>query len=278
MRLPSTLPFRAAGLWLALAAAPSAAPSAAWQAPPPAGMARVGGGTYSPLYRDADGNGDIAVAPFYLDRTAVTNADFLAFVRANPQWRRSRARRLFAEEGYLGHWAGDLAPGSAAVARQPVVNVSWFAATAYARWRGHRLPTVAEWEVAAMAGRRDADGRGEADFDRRIAAWYGRPRPAVLPAVGQTPANHWGIRDLHGLVFEWTADFNSALASSDSRRAGDADTGAFCGAGAVGAGDVDDYAAFLRFAYRGGLQARYVVPNLGFRTALGVVDPARGTR
>jgi sulfatase modifying factor 1 len=268
MRPRPSSPFRPAGLWLALAVL-AAAPAGARQAPPPAGMARVAGGTYSPLYRDADGEGDIAVAPFYLDRTAVTNGDFLAFVRANPQWRRSRARRLFAEEGYLAHWAGDLAPGGAGVARQPVVNVSWFAATAYARWRGRRLPTVAEWEVAAMAGLHGPDGRREPAHLRRIAAWYGRPRPAVLPAVAQTPANHWGVRDLHGLVFEWTADFNSALASSDSRRAGDADTGAFCGAGAVGAGDFEDYAAFLRSAYRGGLRARYVVPNLGFRTALG---------
>ncbi len=232
-----------------------------------AGLGRGGGGVYVPLYRTATGGGETRVAAFYLDETPVTNAEYLAFVRANPMWRRSRARRLFADEGYLAHWRDDLDAGGGAAAHRPVVNVSWFAAQAYARWAGRRLPTTAEWEHAAAAGLRGPDGRREADYTQRIRAMSSRPTPAVLPDVGRTPANYWGVRDLCGLVFEWTADFNASMVTADSRRSGDANSGAFCGAGAVGAGDFEDYAAFLRYGYRGGLQGRYTVPNLGFRTA-----------
>ena len=226
----------------------------------PEGMARVGGGLYTPLYL-TPGGAAVPVRPFYLDRMPVTNADFLAFVRANPEWRRSRARALFVDEGYLAHWAGDLELGDAALARRPVVNVSWFAAEAYARWRGHRLPTTAEWEFAAF-------GRPSEALNARVRAWYSRPTPLVLAEVGRTPANAWGVRDLVGLVWEWTADFNNTPVVADSRGGRETTSGAFCGAGAVGAGDFRDYAAFLRFGYRAGLQARYTVPNLGFRTAL----------
>lgn len=233
---------------------------------PPAGMALVRGGTYQPLYQTATGTGRVAVDAFHLGVAPVTNAEFLAFVRANPDWRRSRVRPIFAEAGYLRHWAGDLDLGDAPP-RSPVVNVSWFAARAYADWRGARLPTTDEWEYAASASATRPDGRADPAFRQTILARYSRPTPNPLPAVGRGPANYWGVRDLHGLVWEWTADFTSALVTADSRTNRDANRRRFCAAGAVGASDFEDYAAFLRFGFRGGLEARYVVPNLGFRLA-----------
>ncbi len=233
----------------------------------PVGMVLVRSGSYTPIFRSETEPARVRVPAFYLDATPVTNADFLAFVRAHPAWQRGRARALFVDDAYLRHWPAALvlAPGQA---QQPVVNVSWFAAMAYARWAGKRLPSVAEWERAAAAGTNGPDGRREAAYTRRILAWYSRPTPAVLPRVGATPRNYWGAQDLHGLVWEWTADFNSALMSTDSRAAGDPDGRLFCGAGATAATDALDYAAFLRSAYRAGLEAKYAVPNLGFRLAL----------
>lgn len=229
-------------------------------------MATVQGGTFRPLYRTATGEAEVEVADFRLAVRPVTNADYLAFARATPDWRRSAVRPLFAEDGYLVHWAGDLDLGDAPP-QAPVVNVSWFAARAYAAWVGARLPTTDEWELAASASATRADGRDDPAWRATILERYSRPTPSPLPDVGLGEPNVWGVRDLHGLVWEWTDDVASALVTADSRQSRDADSRRFCAAGAVGASDVEDYAAFLRYGFRGGLEARYAVPNLGFRIA-----------
>jgi len=233
---------------------------------PEPGMVLVPGGKYAPLYRGEKDAKEIAVASFQLDERPVTNGEFLAFVRENPKWQRAQVKRLFADERYLAHWAGDLDPGNAD-ATQPVTNVSWFAAKAFAAARGRRLPTTAEWEFAAGAGFTSADGANDLEFQKAIARWYGTPSPAVLPAAGSGRANVFGIRDLHGLVWEWTSDFNSALVTGDARGDTGLDRQLFCGSGSVGAKDTGNYAAFMRFGMRSSLKAAYTVHNLGFRTA-----------
>src|SRR5262249_18639144 len=134
------------------------------------------------------------VRPFLLDRRPVTNADFLEFVRARPEWRRSHVSRLFADQAYLRHWRGDLDPGPQAPAGSPVVYVSWFAARAFAAAHGGRLPTVAEWELAAAADATRKDASRDPKFLERLRDAYARPAAAILPAVGG-PANAWGVQD-----------------------------------------------------------------------------------
>lgn len=248
---------------------------------------RIAGGLYRPLYRqpvpgtsrDTVRRQTVAVrvVPFELDRTPVTNADYLAFVRAHPEWRRSRVSRLFADETYLVHWRGDLDPGPRAPAESPVVHVSWFAARAYAAAHGARLPTIAEWELAAAADEKRTDATRDPAFLEKVREWYARPAVSVLPAVGQGPPNAWGVQDLNGLVWEWTLDWNSALVSGESRADASLERSLYCGAGASGAADFADYAAFMRFAYRASLEARYTTAQLGFRTARssGVAEESR---
>ena len=236
--------------------------------PAPAGMALIPAGEYAPLLRMKDEPERTAVAAFWLDIRPVTNAEFLEFVRAHPQWQRSRIGPLFGDRGYLGDWAGDLELGPAAPAEAPVVRISWFAARAYAKAAGKRLPTTAEWERAALAGFTSPVGATEPGFSQALLAWLMRPSPSPLPAAGSGPPNFFGVRDLHGLVWEWVDDFNTAMTTGESR----ADTGLernlFCGAGAAGARDLTDYPAFMRIGLRSSLQANYAVPNLGFRCAL----------
>lgn len=246
--------------------------------PPVAGaaddMVRVDGGRYRPLYRQPV-RGDTAqrrvvtvpVAPFDISRRPVTNAEYLEFVRAHPEWRRSKVSRLFAEESYLRHWRGDLDLGPGAPPSSPVVHVSWFAARAYSAAQGGRLPTVAEWELAAAADETRRDATGDPAFLERVRHWYAQPSPQVLPAVGRGVRNVWGVEDLHGLVWEWTLDFNSALVSGESRGDASLERSMFCGSGATTAADFSDYAAFMRYAYRASLEARYTTAGLGFRTA-----------
>ena len=72
---------------------------------------------------------------------------------------------------------------------------------------------------------------------------------------------------MHGLVWEWTADFNSVFVSGDNRRGGDKQTNLFCGAGAENSTDRANYAAYVRYALRSSLQAKFTSENLGFRCA-----------
>ena len=116
-----------------------------------AGMVLIVGGVFRPLFGSPTDPKEVPVAPFGLDALPVTIGDYLEFVRANPAWQRSRVKRLFADASYLKNWVGDLDPGTNAPTAAPVTFVSWFAARAYAQWKGKRLPTTAEWELAAAA-------------------------------------------------------------------------------------------------------------------------------
>jgi formylglycine-generating enzyme required for sulfatase activity len=228
-----------------------------------AGMVRVPGGRYAPFY-PVKGERPTDVAPFLLDALPVTNAQFLDFVRAHPEWRRSNVSPLFAESAYLASWAGDLDLGDEAGPDAPVTFVSWFAADAYCRAAAKRLPTEAEWELAAAPPASDPSERAETE--RRILAFYARPR-GPLPRVGSTPANAYGVRDLHGVVWEWVEDFNASIAPSDSRSDRDRALEQFCGGSAVGAADAKRYTTFMRVAFRSSLEATYALHHLGFRCA-----------
>lgn len=236
-------------------------------APDMEGMAFIPGGAYEPLFASITDTGSVAVEPFYLDTHPVTNAEYLAFVRANPEWQRSRVKPIFVDDQYLKHWSSDLEFGPDSLADKPVVNVSWFSAMAYAEWKGKRLPTSAEWELAASAGASTPEGKDDPAYRENILNWYSTAGSGSLNDVGSTALNYWGVYDLHGLVWEWVADFNSALVTGESRNNGDLDMKLFCGSGSVGAGQFDDYTAFVRFAFRSGLEGNYTVSNLGFRCA-----------
>ena len=229
-------------------------------------MVRIPAGIYVPLLRTEKDPATVPVAAFLLDERSVTNAEFLAFVTAESKWRRSQASPLFADSSYLAQWTGDLELGPGAPPASPVVRISWFAARAYARWVGKRLPTTAEWEFAA-AGYTRADGRNDREFTRDLYAWLARPVPDVLPAASHGRPNLYGVRDLHGLVWEWVEDFNSAMVTGESRADSGLERNLFCGAGSVGAKDTTDYAAFMRQALRSSLTANNTTTSLGFRCA-----------
>ncbi len=244
----------------------------AWAAPPE-GMVALAQGQYQPLFREPE---DLAhVSAFYLDRYAVTNVQYLAFASANPRWRRSHVSRLFADPSYLQHWRDDLSPAEEPTeTKRPVTHVSWFAARAYCQWRQKRLPTTAEWEYAAQASTTHPDGRSDPSFLSRILEWYARPNPPHPPPLGSGGANYWGVYDLHGVIWEWVADFQTALVTGESRGDSGLERNLFCGAGSTGVAETErvNYPAFMRYAYRSSLQGAYAVANLGFRCATDVEE------
>lgn len=229
-------------------------------------MVAIPAGEYRPQYgSDA---GPVTVAAFRIDVYPVTNRDFLEFLRSHPNWQRAKVPPLFADEAYLSHWQDDLTPGPLAPPQAPVTNVSWFAASAYCRAQGQRLPTMDEWERVAAAGIDSPQPVDRVAFNRRILDWYAEPTRLPLPEVGYSFENHWGVWDLHGLVWEWVSDFNALMTTGASRKdSGGIDRQLFCAAGSVGSADLGDYAAFMRYAMRGSARARYAMQNMGFRCA-----------
>ena len=224
-------------------------------------IVEIRGGEFIPLYGTKT---EVPVKDFKMDVYPVTNVEFLKFVEENPRWRKSQVKKLFADENYLRGWSDDLELAEGMLPDSPVTNVSWFAAKNYCECQGKRLPTVDEWEYVAMANEAIPDARTEKSYNQYILSWYETPN-TFDNKIGSTFQNYWGVYDLHGLVWEWTADFNSVMIGGESRKDSTGDNNLFCGAAAVGATDLMNYAAFMRYAFRGSVKARYSVKNLGFR-------------
>jgi len=232
-------------------------------------MVSLPAGTYTPFQRvkpviAADSlmfkPGEIAA--FRLKIAPVTNAEFLAFVMEHPEWRRSRVKPIFADARYLARWVDDLHFEDGMANDEPVTNISWFAAQAYCRVRGLRLPTTEEWEYALA----DA-GRGQDEVRRTSLAWFARPNASHPDTVGKGASNGYGLKDMVGLVWEWTLDFDAFAVSAESRDPNGKNSAAFCGGAAAGVSDLSDYPAFMRYSMRASLKAKYTSDNVGFRCA-----------
>jgi iron(II)-dependent oxidoreductase len=173
----------------------------------------------------------VEVKSFHISSTPVTNAEFAAFVddegyrrrqlwgRRGWDWRRRDGveHPLFWVRGADARWyerrfdqVVPLEPW------HPVVYVNWYEAEAYCRWARRRLPTEAEWEMAASA-EPTPDGRGITSRKRRFP--WGDDRPTSERAnldyrgggtvdVRALPAGDsaFGCRQMIGNVWEWVAD------------------------------------------------------------------------
>jgi len=203
----------------------------------PDGMARIHHGSVA---------GRVSVdADYWMDVTEVTNAAYRSFVGANPEWGRDRVRAEWHDGDYLKLWQGDDFP--AGKADHPVVYVSWYAADAYARWIGKRLPTDAEWEYAARAGTDTKYWWG----DVFSPAFANRGETGTVPVGDLRHRNPFGLEDMSGNVWEWTA---TAAGAGESRRI-------------VRGGSWKDAAEHLRSDAWEALAATITGPDLGFRCA-----------
>ncbi|MEP1094054.1 MAG: formylglycine-generating enzyme family protein [Cyclobacteriaceae bacterium] len=232
-------------------------------------MQKVQGGTFVPLYGSAISG--VFVDNFLLDTYPVTNQQFLDFVKEYPKWKRSKVIRLLADKNYLSKWESDLVLGDLVSPNSAATTVSWFAAKDYCACQGKRLPTMDEWEYAAMASETIPNAQQDSLFNQMIIAGYEIPK-TYKNAVGSTFKNYWGVYDMHGLVWEWTSDFNSVLISGESRQDVDTERSLFCGSGSINASDLMDYAAFMRYAFRGSIKASYSIQTLGFRCAKNIKE------
>jgi iron(II)-dependent oxidoreductase len=170
----------------------------------------------------------VRVSPFEISRAPVTNEQFRSFVEDGAY----RNRELWSEEGL--QWLDDTGAGHPVYwsragdgwhqkhfdqtvplnPHEPVIHVSWYEAEAYCRWAGRRLPTEAEWEMAASAepGATGTTGRkrlypwGEPPPGTRHANLDGRLLGPVDVAAFPEGDSAFGCRQMMGNVWEWCAD------------------------------------------------------------------------
>ena len=172
---------------------------------------------------------EVSLQPFSISRTAVTNAEYAAFVNDRGYQR----RELWSNNGW--EWREQASAGHPVYWKfaegqwlrrnfdqmvqledyLPVVHVNWFEADAYCRWAGRRLPTEAEWEMAASA-EPTSDGCGIRERKRRFPWGEDAPTPERSNLDSQAmgcidirslPAGDsaFGCRQMIGNVWEWTA-------------------------------------------------------------------------
>jgi formylglycine-generating enzyme required for sulfatase activity len=231
------------------------------------GMVLIPAGEMIGFEKKEKGNALVKVNSFLIDALPVTNEDFLQFAKANPVWRKNSVKKIFADRNYLTHWLNDSTFGSEVNPQSPVVNVSWYAVRAYAKWKNKRLLTTDEWEYVALTSQKKANGKTDDVKNKTIIDWYSKSGEKLITSVGMQKPNYYKVYDLHGLIWEWVTDFNSNLVTGESRGDKSFDSNLFCGAGSKSFSDVTDYASFMRYAFRGSLKAEYTVHNLGFRCA-----------
>ena len=144
----------------------------------------------------------VYVNAFYIDKYPVTNEQYKAFLDACPQWQKNSILTDYHSGNYLRTWHRNNYPKSAA--NHPVVNVSWYAAMAYAQWAEKRLPTEAEWEKAARGGLTGKKYPWGDQIDTTKAN-YGENIGQTTP-IGEYPPNDYGVYDIVGNVWEWCLD------------------------------------------------------------------------
>jgi iron(II)-dependent oxidoreductase len=173
---------------------------------------------------------EVDVNPFSISKTAVTNGEFAAFAEDGGyirrefwseegwQWKRSAGAEhpVYWQRQSNGRWLRrDFDQWVEMQDRVAVIHVNWYEADAYCRWAGRRLPTEAEWEMAASC-EPSLDGRSISDHKRRYP--WGDDRPTGdranldLRAMGcievdALPAGDsaFGCRQMIGNTWEWTS-------------------------------------------------------------------------
>ncbi len=201
----------------------------------------------------------VRIRQFYLDTYPVTVADFAAFVQKHPDWKKENVPAIKADSGYFKGVDLTRPPRNAVM-----TQVSWYAARAYCRAEGKRLPTLYEWEYVATYNKWDA----KPEINSGILAWFGKPNDMSQSGIiGSGLVSPQGVHDLHGLIWEWVDDFNSSTVTGDSRADTDSESNLFCGATALSGSDLRNYATYMRYGMRSSLKGNYTGHNLGFRCA-----------
>lgn len=253
-------------------------------------------GLIDPLYLDENPQHEVNLPAYFIDQYEVTNAQYKQFVARTSHkepfgWTQNGYNllpvRLAATDLDSLRWVASeyfkldvdtqtadkntlltlMAQDQALRDTLPVTGVSWLDAFAYCRWAGKRLPGEAEWEKAARGAKGleypwgeswDAEktNTGDNDWDQGIAP------------VGSYPANRspYGVFDLPGNVWEWTADWYKPYPGSDYQHKAFGETNRVIRGGGGGLGHYA-LSVFYRGAARSYAKPDMASDDVGFRCA-----------
>lgn len=142
---------------------------------------------------------EVEIAPFRIARAPVTNAEYRAFVEAT-----GRAPLYWVQVD--GRWCEQRYDGIAELSpHHPVIHVSHQEAEAYCQWAGRRLPSEAEWELAASGFEKRRFPWGDAEPTAEHANLDARARGTVDVAAHAAGDSPFGCRQMLGNVWEWTS-------------------------------------------------------------------------
>jgi formylglycine-generating enzyme required for sulfatase activity len=223
-----------------------------------------------PGYSNESPKHGVRISAFYIDTCEVTNEQFASFLNG---WGKDvdEGNRVMAGEFKCGlrkkrgKWEPQ--PG---FEKHPVINVSWYGANQYANYFGVRLPTEAEWEMACRAGNEGKWCFGDkgklADY-----AWYEVNTLRKPEAVGQKRENLFGVKDMHGNVWEWCADWYDPAAYEHSSEINP--TGPEQGtARVIRGGSWNNFAGDCRSAKRDSMNPASRNDTVGFRCVVSAAD------
>ena len=225
----------------------------------PAGEFTMGSPT-SEMYRGAEMQHQVTLPSFAISKYEITFDEWDACV---------------ADGGCGGYRPEDNGWGRG---KNPVINVSWTDAKAYAEWlsrktgKPYRLPSESEWEYAARAGTTTAFSFGETITPDQVnfdASPNGENRQKTMP-VGSFPANAFGVHDMHGNVWEWIEDCWSDEYTAETPSNGAPLERDNCQGHVMRGGSWEDYQGEARSAARVGAFTDDAFPSDGIRVARAV--------
>ena len=210
----------------------------------------------------------VFVNGYLIDKYPVTNSEFRVFLTENEQWQKNYIPEKLHNGKYLSSWIGKIYPRNKD--NDPIVNVSWYAAMAYAQWIGKRLPTEAEWEKAARGGLSEKMYPWGDDITNDLAN-YGMIVGSTTP-VGTYPPNEYGVYDMVGNVWEWCLNDYEHIETSEKTGISVEDIGSILDSylevesnRVLRGGSWASSERALNVAYRGSAAPRFTYYSYGFR-------------
>ncbi len=210
----------------------------------------------------------VTLSDFSISKYEITNAQYATFMNdigANIDGSFSGVAYLDMDnvDVQISHTSGSFI-AEAGKENNPVIEVSWFGAKAYAEHYGGRLPTEAEWEFAAKGGTSSSDYTYSGSNTIDDVAWYTTNSGGATHPVGTKSANELGLHDMSGNVWEWTNDWYGANYYSSSPS--NDPQGPATGTGRVGrGGGWNDFASSSRVSGRSNGNPTSTDNGLGFR-------------